>query len=234
MIRAMIRENLQLGCKEKKGFAGVAAELPRSSGNGNEDMMASRHQIALPVCHEQGKHLADVLNARVSVRKYAEVDVGLGDLGTILRAAKKGDLNDWSKENELGVELNFYVIARNVESLSRGQICRYDSAAHKLELIGCSDPQEEICTLQEEFSCAPAIIAVCGSMARSVAEYGAHGYRQILTRGGAAVQRAATVAISLGYVGCIFAGLYQRPLREVVGIDGYHETQLLAYSFGRP
>ncbi|MGO4786731.1 nitroreductase family protein [Paenibacillus sp. 2KB_20] len=229
MIQAMINENLLL--TTEKDRAKTAMDC---LGADNYTLgIVDRVKVALPESKNREKQLIEILYTRVSVRQYAEASVQLEDLGMMLRAAEYRDHSDWSCQHELGIKLNYYVIARRVESLLSGQICRYDSTSHSLELMQCLDLKSVSYTLQEEFAHAPAIIIVSGSMSRSVDMLGAHGYRQILVRGGAAVQRISQVAMSLNYVGCIFAGLYQRPLKEYVEIDGYQEVQLLAYALGR-
>lgn len=195
-----------------------------------------RESVPLPIAKKEGLSLQQILERRKAVRFYDSAPVHSEDLSTILKVAIQGDRQNWPDQDRHGIRLQLSVVAWRVDGLKGPVVYRYLPDHNHLTVIGDAPPQEqgEVMVLQREFAWAPAIIIVSGTFGAALDAYGSHGYRHLLTRGGAAGYRAWLAAMSLGYEGSVFAGLLPRPLRDFVGIDGYKRTQLFAFSFGKP
>lgn len=192
--------------------------------------------IPLPDVTETGRPLQEVLRERTAIRFFDPSPIELDDLATVLAAAIAGDQADWQEQRERGLHVNVKVIAWRVNGLECPHVYKYDVGAHSLIPVGAvpAGEEAEMLVLQREFSWAPALIVVTGSLGAALDYYGSHGYRHMLVRGGSAGYRAWLAALSLGYTGSVFAGLLPRPLTEYAKVDGYKESQLFAFCFGRP
>ncbi|WZX99232.1 nitroreductase family protein [Bacillus sp. FSL W7-1360] len=192
--------------------------------------------IFLPTIKKGGFGLQEALEKRMAIRMYDFAPVDLEDIGTVLSASVEGDMLDWSEQREVGIDLSVFVISWRVDGLDCPAVYRYQKDHHALIKVGEAPSQEEggKLFLQKEFSWAPAVVVISGSLRTSVDYYGSHGYRHLLIRGGAAGYRAWLAALTLGYEGSVFAGMLPVSARELLKIDGHNEAQLFAFSFGRP
>src|SRR5262249_3988025 len=114
------------------------------------------------------------------------------------------------------------------------RVYRYASPDHTLVPLG-SVPTLLECEeliLQREFLDAAAILFVVGNLANAVALYGSHGHRQLLLRSGMAIHRAWLAGISLGLVGCPFAGIVSRTAETLLQTDPCVLTPLFALAIG--
>jgi hypothetical protein len=152
----------------------------------------------------------------------------------MLRVASEGDRQDWPHEEASGVGLQLMVVAWRVAELEPA-IWRYEPAAHELVYVGPapSSKEADTLTLQVEFTAAPALVFISGSLAAACARYGSWGHRQLLLRGGAAGQCLWLGAIGVGLVGTVFAGFLPRAANRFAGVDGYLQSSLLAFAVGR-
>ncbi|WP_371069515.1 nitroreductase family protein [Sediminibacillus sp. JSM 1682029] len=181
--------------------------------------------------------LQDVLNQRTAIKKFESTPINLLDLSSILATIEKSDELNWGIFRELGIDLNIYILARNIENLTSPNIYKYIPSEHALSLVSKRNTtlknKLDTIILQKEFIDAPALILCTGMVAASIDVLGNHGYRQMLVRGGNAMNTAWLATLSLGYQGSIFAGFYHDALVELFGFDGYKEMLLLAFAFGR-
>lgn len=184
---------------------------------------------------KDNKQLTEILDKRTATRMYSDEAVQLDDLMTILETMNTLDIHNWTEANQLGITINFIIILRNITEVQCPAIYNYNSLTRELELlheIPIEDEKDNWYT-QSEFTESPAVIIAHGAMESALHHFGEHGYRHILTRGGAAVQNAWLTAMTLGYEGCIFAGILPVNLKKYTNIDGHKNIQLCAFSFGR-
>jgi hypothetical protein len=195
---------------------------------------ANARRVALPPPLTESYALQQALLVRGAVRAYDAAPISLAQLGTMLRVGSEGDRQDWPQEEVSGVGLQLMVVAWRVAELEPA-IWRYESAAHELVYVGpAPSPKEaDTLTLQVEFTAAPALVFISGSLAAACARYGSWGHRQLLLRGGAAGQRLWLGAIGVGLVGTVFAGFLPRAANRFAGVDGYLQSSLLAFAVGR-
>lgn len=183
------------------------------------------------------KPLQDVLNERIAVKNYEPAPIKLEDLSTVLATIEESDKHNWSTFRQLGIQLSIYVLARNIENLAAPRIYKYIANKHALQIVSKNvellEQKLDSIILQKEFIKAPAIILCTGMVGASIDAFNSHGYRQMLIRGGNAMNTAWMSSITFGYQGSIFAGFYHDTLQELFGIDGYKEMLLLAFAFGR-
>ncbi|GIN99490.1 hypothetical protein J5TS2_01590 [Brevibacillus halotolerans] len=200
-----------------------------------EQQNNSSENINLPLVSTSGQELKDVLCHRTSVRFFDRGQIDLDDVGAMLAAATKGDQINWEAQQEKGILLQILVVAWRIDGLEPA-IYQYDEKKHVLVKVGEALPQEEghVLVLQKEFSWAPAILIVTGSLGAALHAYGSHGYRHLLTRGGAAAHNAWLAALTLGYEGSVFAGFLPKPLSKLAKVDGYKQAQLFAFAVGKP
>ena len=207
------------------------AEIVRNSkrilSNHNGTTVAS-----FPELVEGGRSLGEVLSHRASVRHYTPDPVSLTQLAGMLASAYDGDRRDWQNESQ-AFPLQFLVLASRVEGVAPGAYV-YDHSHNVLRQWRSDympERQGEL-FIQEEFSSAPLTIWVSGPLAAACENHGGFGHRQLLLRAGAAVHRCWMAALSLGMQGCPVAGIVPVTARELLGLDGYIDAPLLAFTAG--
>jgi hypothetical protein len=195
----------------------------------------SRRRIALPAPITSSKGLQHSLDARTSVRTYDRRAIGVAELATMLRVAIEGDRIDWPGEAEAGVDLHLTVVAWRVDGLEPA-VWRYEPRTRTLAHVGRAPHADEAAslTLQMEFTTAPALVFITGSLAAACARHGGWGHRQLLLRGGAAGERLWLAALGVGLAGSVFAGFLPRAADDFANIDGYLDANLLAFAVGHP
>jgi len=218
--------------RDAAGIQAVPGEVPERLRT--QPVSAYARRVALPPPLTESYALQQALMVRTAVRAYDAAPVSLAQLGTLLRAASEGDRQDWPQEEAAGVGLQLTVVAWRVEGLERA-IWRYQPQTHELVEAGPAPAPEEAdtLTLQVEFTAAPALVLITGSLAAACARYGSWGHRQLLLRAGSAGQRLWLGAIGVGLAGSVFAGMLPRAANRFAGADGYLQAGLLAFAFGR-
>lgn len=187
---------------------------------------------SLPDVIEGGRTLAEVLSHRVSIRNYTNDPVSFTQLAGILASAYNGDRRDWLEDSQ-DVPLQFLVLASRVEGVAPGAYV-YDRSENALRYrrTGYSPDHQGELFLQEEFADAPLSVWIAGNLAAACAKLGGFGHRQLLLRAGAAAHRCWMAAMSLGMQGCPVAGIVPGAARDLLGLDGYTEAPLLAFTCG--
>jgi SagB-type dehydrogenase family enzyme len=181
---------------------------------------------------EGGRTLGEVLSHRASVRHYTDDPVSLTQLAGMLASAYDRRRRD-SLDDSQDLLLQFLVLASRVEGIAPGAYV-YDHSENGLRQWRSDympGRQREL-FIQEEFSDTPLSILVFGSLAAACEKHGAFGHRQLMLRAGAAVHRCWMAALSLGMQGCPVAGIVPGAARELLGLDGYIEAPLLAFTAG--
>lgn len=211
-------------------------EIDRAVEGQQQENLNTRESCLLPEKQFEGKELFHILKERTATRFYDQHAIDLSDLGTILATVKEEDNRNWARQIGQGIDITVSVITWRVQNLRCPFFYDYCAETHSLKPMGEIPEQEKADDwfLQKEFVYAPAIIIINGTMNQAVKQYGGHGYRHLMVRGGAAAQNAWLSALTLGLQGTIFAGALPRPLREYTPIDGRYRTQLCAFSFGKP
>jgi SagB-type dehydrogenase family enzyme len=69
---------------------------------------------------------------------------------------------------------------------------------------------------------------------RSRFKYGLRGYRFTLLEAGHLVQNVLLSCTALGLAAVPIGGFYDRPVDELLGVDGVNESVVYAVSLGRP
>ncbi|MGP4066180.1 nitroreductase family protein [Oceanobacillus sp. M65] len=215
-IQAMIEENHQILVQD-------------------HDVKENTQKLNLNISYpNKRKLLQSALEERTATRFYNLKPIELSHLLTILGTVKQLDLENWSTPNQLGVNIDISIIIRNVTDVHSPAIYDYDVVSDTLLPVYeiPEDEDKDAWYLQKEFTNSPAVIIVHGTLENALKQFGEHGYRHLLTRGGVAVQNAWLSALTLGYSGSIFAGTLPKPLKKFTNIDGYKKVQLCAFSFG--
>jgi nitroreductase len=130
--------------------------------------------------------------------------------------------------------LEHLLVIRNVVGVESGiyQAGPDEEMIRRFDLPEVAQVEEMV--LQPEFALAPMLFLTVGSLERALEWAGDHGHRVMLERSGAASEAAWLAAVDLGLGGSIFAGFLPSALRQLAGIDGFRQTQLLALAIGEP
>lgn len=225
---------LQMLFRESR-LQGSDLRIP-SIGNsdGPRDVRAERELTkTLPPPFQGGRSVGEILSERSSVRHYAFTPLSLSQLGSMLYCAYRGDLSDWPLEQTQELGLSFLVLASRVRDLDPG-VYWYMGEDHGLRLSRPALAVDTIVELfvQPDFASAPVVIWITGNLAASSGRYGAFGHRQLLVRAGAAANRLWEAAMGMDLAGCIVAGVVPGAARLHLGLDGYQEAGLVAFSVG--
>jgi SagB-type dehydrogenase family enzyme len=189
--------------------------------------------VSLPVERVGGRLLDEVLTGRHSVRTYTVDPVSLAQLSTILGYAHRWDATEW-RSGERGEEaLKFTVLANNVEGLEPG-VYAYEPVSRELiSLRGAlSDKESMSLYAQSEFAEAPVTVWISANLAAACSRAGSFGHRRLLIRAGAAGHRLWMASLALGMAGCLVAGVIPGAARRRLGMDGYTNASLLAFTAG--
>lgn len=207
-----------------------------------EVMLELRDDVRLSAaqCHESSPippsaalaMLFDGLTRRNATSRFLDDAVEREAVLRACEAARRIDRAVWATSAH-HVPLRVLVAVRAVAGLDAGL---FELAEGELDPAGVERAGLSIgdMVLQPEFADAAAIILVVGPLATALARYGAHGYQTLLVRAGAACEAAWLSAVRDGLSGSIFAGFLPSGLRDLAGVDGYNDTQLLALALGHP
>jgi SagB-type dehydrogenase family enzyme len=211
----------------------------------------SRHvrSIRLPPPGALGTSLGDVLAARRSGRSFGPGPISLAQLATLLYAAygRTGQLLE-APEDGVGPQLRtvpsggalypleVYAFGWRVGSLQRG-LYHFDPLRYMLELIRAGDDREAVLARSvypEPVSTCAVFLAVAAVFWRTRFKYGLRGYRFALMEAGHVVQNVLLAATALGLGAVPLSGFYDRPMDELLGLDGVNESILYAVAAGVP
>lgn len=210
-----------------------ASRFTLAPGDGARQDLGSQ-VVDLPPPERHGFNTEAILSNRTSIRDFANCDVDLRSLATILYHAQEGDANDRSRRF-VPVQLAFYIVSRGIRGLEQG-VWIYDPEHHVLRHGRSALSQKENAELyiQDPFADAPLQILVVGNLAAATASHGAWGHRNLLVRSGIAAQRMWFAAAGAGLDGAIVAGLVPGAMRSILGFDGYQRTGLIGIVAGLP
>jgi nitroreductase family protein len=168
---------------------------------------------------------------RTAARSFGAKTIPSAALAAILAAAHHRVGRSFPAGREMPIELA--LLAWRVSDIPPA-LYRYDGTAHGLALQGPAPSAAEAATMlrQEEFACAATLVLALGDLESALARYGDHGYRLMLLEAGAALQRAWLAAVCVDLVGCLFEGLFPRPLSMLAGPVVADHSPLLALAVG--
>lgn len=203
----------------------------------------SRPFLPLPPPELGRALLADAIAQRRSRRSFAETQLPLSALATVLHAAYGPTARFTDTGQSLRTvpsggalyPLELYLAAHEVESLDAA-LYHYDPLRHGLELLRGFDRAETAALTPYEELVAPsaAVLLVTGMFWRSRFKYGNRAYRFTLLEAGHLGQNVLLAAEALGLATVPLGGFYDRRVDAFLGIDGLAEAALYLFPLGRP
>jgi SagB-type dehydrogenase family enzyme len=196
----------------------------------------------LPMPEESGTSLVAALNARHSVRSFADRAITLPQLSRLLQSAdgaSHGTDNYPMRTAPSGGALypvDMYVAASNVEGLQAG-LYHFKPHDSSLELVEAGDFGDRLHGAAFEQGCvgsSPITIVLTARFERSTKKYADRGYRYTYMEGGAICQNIYLQAGAL-QLGTVAVGAFNdEALNKLLGIDGLSEAALLIMPVGYP
>lgn len=180
---------------------------------------------------EAGRSCLETLAGRRSVRQYADAALPLAQLARLLELCHAQGAGE-SLPRPL---CKLFPLVWNVAGLAAGSYL-YDEHGHGLRLVKSCDPLpmiKEFC-FQAEFTHAPALILIAGSLSEALELHGERGYRRLLMAAGTLIQRLYLAASYLGLAGCVTGSVVPEQFGRRLGMDGFHAAVLMAFAVGLP
>ena len=203
-------------------------------------------RIRLPEAVPSNETLSDVMGRRRCSRTL-EMELSLDDVSTLLHQSLGPTavldhpevgvtqaFRAWPSAGAL-YPLDTYFIAQRVESIIPG-LFHYNLLTHEIERLP-SRPAEAILRdgfFQDFVWKAALTILLVAVFERTVAKYGARGYRLVLLDAGHAAQNVLLTAEQLGIGACPIGGFCDDNLTADIGLDGVAEAVVYAIALGRP
>jgi SagB-type dehydrogenase family enzyme len=206
----------------------------------------NRRALSLPPAERSGVTLFEALQARRSERSFGAGELRLCELATVLHAAY-GITRPATAEDPQPLRtvpsggalypLEVYALLARVEHAEPG-LYHFDPLRHALEVLSLGDwPRtglKEAAIYPEIVEGCAATFLVTGMFWRSRFKYGLRGYRFTLLEAGHLVQNVLLTCTALGLAAVPIGGFYDRPVDELLGVDGVNESVVYAVSLGRP
>lgn len=204
--------------------------------------------VALPPPSTSSRRMEDVFVQRRSSRELAD-PLALGELGTVLQlglgpSAVVSDaehgvdqmLRTWASAGGL-YPLDAYVLAARVDDLPPAAY-HYNVPRAALErLTPAGDMTDHLaeCFFWQDFAvqCSAAVILVA-AFDRTVAKYGARGYRLVLLDAGHAAQNVLLCAAQHDLAAVAMAGFSDAALESLLQLDGSGESVVHTVLLGGP
>jgi thiazole/oxazole-forming peptide maturase SagD family component len=211
----------------------------------NAKVYARRPRVALAA---PGAIAGTLESARASRRSavamHGSRQLPLSALGTLLHWSagrrRKPDV-PWSDSRffpSAGAlyPLEVYVVARGGAGLPRA-LYHWSDAPHELERlpvpVGAVDTVYAALRFPWHAE-APAVLVVTARPERTLASYGARGYRFVLLEAGALLQNFGLVAAALGLAGSAIGTNLDRVVEDALALDPDDELFLTAFALGVP
>ncbi len=194
----------------------------------------------LPEPNYQGIPLEEAIKKRRSVRNYSRKPITILQLSQLLYSAQgitgkayKKSLRTVPSAGAL-YPFEIYVIANNVEGLSRG-IYHYSVLNHTLELIKSGDFRNEIISAglqQEMLGDADITFLLSAIFDRARCKYGERGVRYVYIEAGHISQNIYLQAVSLG-LGSVSVGAFlDNKVNNLIDVDGQKEVVVYLHAVG--
>lgn len=204
-----------------------------------------RRALPLPLPLAPDVSLAEAIGSRRSERRFASGEVMFRELATVLRAgygvtcpAGPDDPQPLRTVPSGGAlyPLEMYAVLARVEGAEPG-LYHLDPLRPALEVMSLG--ASPLAILQEA-SIYPEIVEGCaatllitGMFWRSRFKYGLRGYRFTLLEAGHVAQNVLLMCAALGLAAVPLGGFYDRPVDELLGVDGVNESILYSVCLGR-
>lgn len=201
---------------------GPAFTLPR----GRQNPPAPRGTAHL------GQSLEQIMLARRSLREYAARPIDLGILKSVLALSCDAD-QACVQTGALELRMKMWVVSTLDGTLPKGAYC-WNHASGELELRrnDVSQAMLEGTMSQKSFSHAPVVLFISADFEQAITTHGARGYRDMLNRAGTMMVRALLVAQAHGVGGCMWGGITEEMLGEVLNVDRYRDCPIFGGSLG--
>jgi SagB-type dehydrogenase family enzyme len=151
--------------------------------------------------------LEEALRRRRSVRTFGTEEVSRSDVDFIIRSGLAAERTQQAPGTHPDLDVTIATAAFNVGGLEPGL---YLAAAAAGTVCGRGPGADWLAGLQAQYADAPALLLVCGNLARACAAVGPRGYPQLLVRAGAAGYGAWLAAVCVGLAGRAFGGSNHR------------------------
>ncbi|WP_377887557.1 nitroreductase family protein [Alkalihalobacillus sp. R86527] len=209
----------------------IVDTLVEKSKNPKSNVTNQSTKLDLVPGLENDLRLEDVFQKRTSTRFFKADPVKYSDLLKLLQ--QNTSFMKSISEPELFQQL---VILRNIDNpaLSLESVYQYDLETNRIiPRFQFSEEKVHEFYLQKEFAFAPVTIVLVGKLEESIKKnHGLSGYKDLLQKSGSIAHYAWLNALSMGYAGTVFAGFNPNSLYQLCNIDGYRDSQMIAFSFG--
>lgn len=175
--------------------------------------------------------LASVLRRRRSTRFFGAAPLPASAVRDLALAALAADRAE-SPVGSSHCPLEVFVLALRLDGLDPGAY-RLDAEGDLWPMASLGHDTTDL-TIQSEFAEAAAIVSFAADLTAAHAAFAAHGYRQLMTRAGAAAYDMWLDAVALGWAGTVFAGFIPASVRTPLASDGTDRHQLFALALGHP
>jgi SagB-type dehydrogenase family enzyme len=227
--------------RESPGMAALEAdatlrELVRHAARRH----SHREAIPLPAPESIDPGLTTLLRARRSGREFGEAGLPLTALATLLHCGYGSVSADVPPRRTVPsggalYPLELYLVTTRAESLRDG-IYHYDPLGHVLEVLELAAVDAQLAELHvyPELASAPVLLVLTGVFGRSRFKYGLRGYRFTLLEAGHVLQNVVLAATALKLSAIPLAGIDDRGLERLLGVDGVDESVVYCAAVGRP
>lgn len=178
----------------------------------------------------RGRSGLETLAGRHSVRRYDDAALPRERLARLLELSYAQEGGGRPRQS-----CRLFPLVSEVAGLAAGAYL-YDEQGHSLRLVRPENPRpliKEFC-FQAEFTHAPVLILLAGSLAESLELHGDRGYRKMLFGAGQMIQRLYLAASYLGLAACVTGSIVPERLGQWLGMDGFDGTVLVAFAAGLP
>ncbi|HET6858717.1 MAG TPA: nitroreductase family protein [Streptomyces sp.] len=186
---------------------------------------------------QERSSLLTVLEQRRSVRFFSPGPVDASLVADVAARGIAADVASWPDDQEQ-VPLQVNVVAFRLDGLDPGMYSLdvgSGGGAERSYVKVAPLPEGEALhalTIQREFCDSAAIISLAADLDRASALHGAHGYRTLMSRAGAAAYTMWLDAVAVGLVGSVFAGFIPASVRQPLRSDGASRHQIFALALG--
>jgi len=192
--------------------------------------------IKLPEPDRVGKRkLEEVINARRSIREYADSPLTIKEVSQLLWAAQGITSPDGKRAAPSAgatYPMEIYMVVGAVEGLESG-LYRYRPHKHSIELLMGGDLRKEIykASLRQEMLLeAPLILVIAAQYERTTRRYGRRGIRYVHMEAGHIGQNIYLEATALG-LGTVAVGAFDdKKVKDILHIQ---EEPLYLYPVGK-
>jgi SagB-type dehydrogenase family enzyme len=204
---------------------GACLALPRRPPETGSATVLPGGEVILPAPDTTGGMPVEAaLQARRSVREYADQPLPLPALSQILWAAQGvTSPQGYRTAPSAGAlyPLEVLVAAGDVEGLGSG-VYRYRPGSHSLVLITAGDPRPALAAAaldQAAVRDAPAVLIIAAIPARTTAKYGDRGMRYVDMEAGHASQNVYLQAESLGLATVAIGAFMDEGIAAAAGLE---------------